>query len=69
MPKKLAVVILDIGLILLAYSAVIYWKMEEGEYKNPFQNYQLLEWMPYLGIFLAISGFVFFIIAKRIKTI
>lgn len=68
MPKKIAVIILDIGLILLAYSAIIYWKLEPGTYNNPFFNYQLLNWIPYLGAFLAACGFVFIILGLKNRT-
>lgn len=61
MPKKVSILILDLGLILLAFSAVIYWKLDEGAYISPFWNYDLLKWMPYVGLFLAASGFIFYI--------
>ncbi|MEE1885781.1 hypothetical protein [Pedobacter flavus] len=58
MSRKLSVIILDIGLILLAYSTLIYFKLDKGESKGPFWNHQLLDWIPYLGGAITIIGFI-----------
>lgn len=58
MSRKLSVIILDIGLILLAYSTLIYLKLDKGDSKGLFWNHQLLDWMPYLGGAFAIIGFI-----------
>lgn len=67
MIKKLPIVILDIGLILLAYSTLIYFKLEKGEYKSTFRNYDLLSWMPYVGGMFAVIGFVLILQSRKVK--